>query len=103
MWGEMAFAFLFLRGCFGQAECSGGLASSVLLISWELRGRDLQEGWGWGAVTEKKLVWFGFCFSAETHHVHFREIRKAKRQDKFSLSLSCWAEVSIVLVPVFAL
>lgn len=47
-WGEMAFAFLFLRGRSGQAECSGGLASSVLLISWELCGRDLQEGWGVG-------------------------------------------------------
>lgn len=42
----MVFAFLFLRGCSGQAECSGGLASSVLFISWELCGRDLQEGCG---------------------------------------------------------
>ena len=80
MWGEMAFAFLFLRGCFGQAECSGGLASSVLLISWELRGRDLQEGWGWGAVTEKKLVWFGFCFLRK--HIMFILEKSEKPRDK---------------------
>lgn len=39
--------------------------SSVLLISWELPGRGLQEGGRREGVIEKKLVRFGFCFSAE--------------------------------------